>query len=646
MGVITTIEARCKDCYKCVRSCPVKAIRVTSGHAEVVDDRCILDGRCTRICPQKAKKVEGGLDRARGLLRPGARVAASLAPSFVAAFPEARPGQVVAALRLLGFSFIQETSVAARFVAAGHRLLVEGGRGPWPIISSSCPAIVNLVEKHYPDMIRHIAPVVSPMIAHGRLLKRALGPDSAVVFIGPCVAKKGEAVDKHVKGAIDAVLTFDELREWLSREGLDPGAAESCGFDRIRDIREVHDVHGAHGDDVGTPIEIRIEMGSGAVYEAGDVPGPARTFPVGGGLVKTADLPSDLLEEDIAVVTGLEECMEFLEALQAGAPEGIRFVEMMACDGGCVDGPFICSDLSLFERRRRVLSYSAGEVVSSADEVVGDGASEETAEGGDADNAGRERRAGAAGPDVPGRRMILLPLMRAYSARKVDAPEPGGEDIRRILAATGKILPEDELNCGACGYDSCREKAVAVYQGMAEIEMCIPYMRKRAESMASVTFNLTPNGIIITDTDLRILDVNPVVERKLGMRRDEIKGRRLNEFLDAAAFEEALRAGRVITREIAYPERGMVTLQTVVFVEEQGMILGVITDITEERKQREKLSSVRRETLDRAQEVIDKQMRVAQEVAGLLGETTAETKVLLTRLMKLFQSEEGNGAER
>ncbi|HHV62922.1 MAG TPA: PAS domain-containing protein [Firmicutes bacterium] len=624
MGVITTIEARCKDCYKCVRSCPVKAIRVTSGHAEVVDDRCILDGRCTRVCPQKAKKVESGLDHAQSLVRSGARVAVSLAPSFVAAFPGARPDQVVAVLRLLGFSFIQETAVAARFVAAGHRLLVEHGKGPWPIISSSCPAIVNLIEKHYPGVIGHIAPVVSPMVAHGRLLKRTLGQDTAVVFIGPCVAKKGEAADKHVKGAVDAVLTFEELREWLSREGLDPETLETqvesacagspdgpgggCGFDRI------------------PSASIRVEIAPGAAYLSTDSPGLARTFPVGGGLIKSAGLPSDLLEEDIAVVTGLEECMEFLEALPAGAPEGIKLVEMMACDGGCVDGPFICSDLSLFQRRRRVLSYGAG-----------------------SGSAGRGRYLRAASPELTGPQLpgqILLPLMRTYGARKVDAPEPGEEDIRRILAATGKTLPEDELNCGACGYDSCREKAMAVYQGMAEIEMCIPYMRKRAESMASVTFNLTPNGIIITNAGLEILDVNPVIERKLGMRRDEIKGRKLNELLDAVAFEDALKAKKVITREVACPERGMVTLQTVVFIEEQGMVLGVITDITEERKQREKLNSVRRETLDKAQEVINKQMRVAQEIAGLLGETTAETKVLLTKLMKLFQSEEGNGAER
>ncbi|HHY46399.1 MAG TPA: hypothetical protein GX506_03770 [Firmicutes bacterium] len=618
MGLITTIEARCKDCYKCVRSCPVKAIRIRSGHAEVVHERCILDGRCTVICPQRAKKVESDLGRVKEFLSSGRKVVAGLAPSFITVTGMITPGKLVSALTALGFWRVQETALAAEFVAREHaRLICEGRR---PLISSSCPAIINLVERHYPEFIPYLAPVASPMVVQGRLVKWALGRDVVFVFIGPCIAKKEEARDKHVRGAVDAVLTFDELYGWMEEAGIDAGALPESPF-------------------WPGPRWLRDMLVRGDTRAGG--PGLGRFFPVAGGLAGTAGMDAGLLARDVITISGIEQCLSYLSRFPREDEPAL--VEALACEGGCLDGPglreaALKAGQDLFARRERLLSYAEQEAPYGNDAPAG--VSSLSAgprdEPHDRDND-RDVDSKAPSGMPPG----VLPLRRAYSSKKVSLPQPGEEDIRRILEATGKFTGEDELNCGACGYDSCREKAVAVFQGMAEVEMCIPYMRKRAESMAQATFAFAPNGIIIVDKNLAILDVNPVIERKFLMRKEAVKGRNLEDLLDARVFKEAVAKGGIATGEVSYPAYGIVTSQTVVYVSEEDMAIGILADITEEKAREERLSKMREETLTSAQDVIARQMRVAQEIAGLLGETTAETKLVLTRLMELMRQDGG-----
>ncbi|HHY97340.1 MAG TPA: 4Fe-4S binding protein [Firmicutes bacterium] len=599
MGLITVIEAKCKDCYKCVRSCPVKAIRIHQGHAEVVEERCILDGRCITVCPQHAKKVASDVDHVRGLISSGARVIAGLAPSFISAFHEYGPRRLVSILKKLGFQDVQETAFAAEFVAREHARVIAAGRRP--LISSSCPAIANLLEQYYPHLLGYLAPVVSPMVAHGRLIKRFLGEDVAYVFIGPCVAKKNEARDKHVKGAVDGVLTFDELAAWILDVGLDLAELPEEDFMSMGDLYERM---GGYCD------EILRE---------------ARYFPMAGGLARTAGIEAGLLAEDLVTISGIEECMDYFSKFPI--EDGPDLVEALACNGGCLAGPGLYdiglqTGDDLYSRRRKLLEYAR--LKTPYGDLGSHGGVGKTEAGEDGMKGWHQQ-----GP-------IILPLRRTYGPRDIRAPQPTEEDIRKILAATGKLTPEDELNCGACGYDSCRAKALAVFQGMAEIEMCIPYMRKRAESMAQVTFNLTPNGIIIVDRDLKILDINPAIENKFQMRRDAVVGRHLEDFLDARVFRNAIEKNGLASGEVEYPAYGLVTSQTAVYVEDQGLVVGVIADITQERAQRDRLRKMQEETLMGAQEVITRQMRVAQEIAGLLGETTAETKLVLTRLMKLM----------
>lgn len=581
MDVIRTNEANCRDCYKCLRSCPVKAIRVERSYpsyqlrAQVDDMRCILDGHCIAICPQKAKGVRRDYPTVRDLIRSGAEVWLSLAPSFVAAFPQYRPGQIVAALKRLGFAGVQETAVGAEWVAAEHARLAQQSERTLTI-TSSCPAVVNLIEMYHPWAIPFLAPVVSPMIAHGRWLKAA-DPKRQVIFAGPCLAKHEEIHEPGLEGAIDHVLAFTELEQWWREQNIDPAGFSEQPFD-------------------------------------GPTPENAVLFPLDGGLLRTAGLSTDMLDKRVATVSGIDNCEAFIAGLQE-KPDDERpaLVEMMVCAGGCIAGPLMPQGQTedMYTRRRRVLRYR------------------DTHPG---------YTGGAEGAVLPADR-----LQRNYRDRTVARPTPSEEEIRAILGRSGKQTAADELNCGACGYGSCREKAIAVFEGMADPEMCIPYMRVKAESLSNLIVASTPNGILVVDAGGTILDLNAAAERMFEVPRTVAIGKPVSEFMDAGHFESVLSGAEpIIRKEELLAGKNRVARMTIVRSERENVAIAIFEDITDERAREEKLLKVRGETLERAQEVIDKQMAVAQKIAGLLGETTAETKVLLTRLMRVMK-DEGNG---
>jgi PAS domain S-box-containing protein len=593
VGIITTIDAKCKDCYKCLRTCPVKAIRMERGalphelHARVCEERCIFDGSCVMVCPQNAKKVASDLGSLRPLLGKGERVAASLAPSFPSAFPDVDPRVVPTALRLIGFSFVQETAIGAELVSEEYTRRFR--EEDTPLISSPCPVVVNLVERHYPEVIPYLAPIVSPMVAHGRYLKQIM-PGTKVVFIGPCIAKLGEREELGVDDAIDFVLTFEELKNVFLQAGVDLASLAPSRFD-------------------------------------GAVPETARLFPVEGGMLRSASLSTDMLDCDVLTVSGLESCKEVLKQFIRGMRQGDRtthlprLVDMLACEGGCINGPKNPSVEDVYTRRARVLEY----VKQSSDD--------------------RNRSKEADARDVPERPEIPQKLLeRSYRNLKPDVQAPDEGIIKAILAKTGKHSKSDELNCGACGYDSCRDKAIAVFQGMADPEMCIPYMRERAESVANLFVASTPNAIVVIDEDEVIRDLNAAAERMFKRKKGEVVGKNLSAILEPGYFRQALQEKTIVQGEVCYPDKELVTYQTIFYEPSERLAMGIIADITEERKRERRLLEIREQTLDKAQGVINKQMEVAQKIAGLLGETTAETKVLLTNLMNTFRNEgENNG---
>ncbi len=565
---ITTVADRCRDCYRCIRSCPVKAIRIEAENdklrARIVEDMCVLCGRCVLTCPQGAKKVTSRLERVKELLASGQFVVASVAPSFAAVLPTAHALVLPALLKALGFALVQETSWGAELVCRAQKQMADH----LPYISSACPVVVNLVEKYYPELISRLAPLVSPMVAHGRWIKQNY-PQSRVVFIGPCIAKKEEA--RQFPDAVDEVLGFDELWQWIKEEGLSPDRFEAVDFDPPHPQR-------------------------------------ARLFPVEGGALHTLSLSTDMLDTRVVAISGLVNCIDFLFQLQRGKIKHPPvFMELLACNGGCIAGPLMETAEDIFVRRQRIIEYFRAR--SSAASLT------------------REE-------DQP---LPLNMLRRRYRERKIYRPEPPEEAVRQILAQTGKYTPEDELNCGACGYNSCREKAAAVFWGMAEVQMCIPYMRRRAESMSNLVINAMPNGCIIVNRHLEILEVNPAAREMFGWQGKEITGQTLDQLIDATNFHRVLATGEPLNVLHTYEEYDRIIREVIFPLEKGEVVVGILVDITHEKRQQEELRQMKAQTIKRAREVINKQMKVAQEIAGLLGETTAETKVLLSQLIRLMQ---------
>lgn len=577
MELITTNEARCRDCYCCIRICPVKAIRIKpvedqEVHAQVVDELCVYDGRCVSACPQNAKKIPSDLNEVKQIIASGERVTASIAPSFAAALPLPDPALLPAVLKKLGFLSVQETALGAELVIHEHRRLGYDS----PLISSSCPVIVNLVEKHYPELIPMLAPIVSPMVAHGRLIKNQ-DPAARVVFIGPCIAKRDEIRTPQLSGAIDYILGFTELWDWMGQENIQLDTLEPIEFD-------------------------------------GPQPNLARLFPVDGGMLRTASLNTDIMDSKVIAITGLRNCIDFFKHLAARNVESPpRLMELLACNGGCIAGPLTIPGDDIFVRRQRIINYYKS----------------------------RSRR--SAGERSPGRREhISLPpeqMVRHYENKKMDLSVPSEETIKDILAQTGKYTAEDQLNCGSCGYNSCRDKAVAVFHGTAELQMCIPYMRKKAESMSNRVVATMPNGVIITTRDLVIVEINPAAEQMFNCSAKDTIGKYLRELFDPGNFQRVVDSKAPINVLSNYPRYNLNTREIIFPLDREQTIVGILVDITEDQRRKEELNTVKSQTIQKAQEVIEKQMMVAQEIAGLLGETTAETKVLLSKLIKLMREE-------
>ncbi|MBC5687380.1 PAS domain-containing protein [Mediterraneibacter sp. NSJ-55] len=568
MRVIDFRDAKCRHCYKCVRHCAVKAISVKDEQAHIMIDHCINCGRCLEVCPQNAKTFASDMDRVKGYLRQGFKTIISIAPSYAGVLEFDRPGQVVDALLKLGFAEVRETAEGAAMVTNEYKKIIRENKMP-NIITTCCPSVNDLIEKYYPECVPLMAPVVSPMIAHGRYIKKLYGNDVKVVFLGPCIAKKQEAIgDERVFGAIDAILTFEELAIWLEEAGID--------------------IHQCEEKPMGNPD-----------------PKINRLYPVSGGIVQSVVTEEEADEYHKVYVDGLENCMEMLECLKQGELTHC-FIEANVCEGGCAKGP---------ASARWNTSYVKAKV--KIENEVSHKAAKEL-------------------PD-----MSTEELKKKFQDNRLTDRMPTEADIREILKSTGKYTPEDELNCGACGYPTCRDKATAVFQGKAELSMCMPYALNQAESMSNVVMDVTPNMIFVIGSDLKILDCNKKAQELLGVGREEAVQRYIFEFIETQDIEETLRTKEpVIHKKIRLEHGKMTAEETIVYIENLDSVLVTFQDVTREEKMKEQHYNLKVETVEMAQKVIEKQMMVAQEIAGLLGETTAETKVTLTKLRDSILEEE------
>ncbi len=413
--LVSTIRERCRVCYTCVRECPAKAIRIAGGQAEVILSRCIGCGSCVLVCSQGAKRVLSSVDEVRALLHSGARVVACIAPSFPAEFAERDVRQVVAAVRKLGFSLVCQVAFGADLVARAYReLLAEHPKENF--IATACPAIVNFVERYHPELLPHLAPLVSPMLATARALRVRYGADIKIVFVGPCIAKKGEAASLTGDDRIEAVLTFRELREMLDSAEVWKGELVPSDFDPP---------HAALGG----------------------------VFPLPRGSLQTAGITEDLASNDVVAADGREAFPVALQEFSAGQLK-VHLLELLCCRGGCIMGAGMSQGLAPFMRRAHVSRHVKAER--------------------------QHFEPGAWAKDM--RALQDVPLDRTFQTANQTMPEPSADEIRSVMADMGKLGPDDELNCGACGYDTCRAHAVAILRGLAEDEMCLPFTIDRLKN--------------------------------------------------------------------------------------------------------------------------------------------------------------------
>lgn len=572
-NIIESISTNCQDCYRCVRACPVKAIRISHAQAKIVDSLCVHCGVCVRECPKKAKITISQLAEVRELLHSGAMVAASVDPAFAARFPGWKQLRLPSALRLLGFAHVAETAEGAQLVAKEAARLQ--GRGH--CLSTACPVVVEYVEKYRPEYLDMLLPLVSPMIAHGRLLKQRYGAACRVVFIGPCTARKQEARRAEYKGIIDNVLTFDELADWLDEENIDLAHCEESGFESYGDLAK------------------------------------ARLFPISGGLLKTSCGYADATDTQQLLISGNEDMQELLD--MPASQWGCSLAEALFCRGGCINGPCFspsgeCGNI--FSRRQQILDYS-----SSAGSL----------------------------PALPDSQPHLEAV---FHADPVWGDEVAERDIDRVFEQTDKSNPELQLNCGACGYDSCRDKAVAVLRGMAEPQMCMPFMRRQAVKRADKIIEASPSAFVLLDNELKLLHFNPAFARMFHCGK-EMLGRRLSSILDDSGFEELV-AGSAARCEAVKEKNGFHYQELLYSLPEDGQYVGVYTDLSQNKYDEKQLDLFKQQAVKQAQELLDHQIRFAQEMANFLGRSTAQNEEMVRQLIEICdfdsaQAEDGGGQQ-
>ena len=563
---IYTVTANCQDCYRCVRACPVKAIRVSGGQAKVEDDLCIKCGTCVQECPQRAKMIRSDIEQVKALLLSGQSVAASVAPSFAAVFGGALANRFPSALRALGFSHVSETAEGAKYVTNKTFEPKHSGN-----ICTACPAVVNYVEKYKPELLDALIPIVSPMIAHGRLL-RAAYPGAAVVFIGPCAAKKQEANRPENRDAVDFALTFSEVAQWMEEEGILIGNCSESSFENMGEI------------------------------------GDARLFPLQGGMLKTAGIAGDGVSGDILHISGADDVMGLFD--ETDMLNRYRYVEPLFCKGGCIGGPDFAGDKNLFARREMVINYAKSR--SARPEYI---------------------HSGGKSTDV------------SYSANfagiLVSSIEITENQINKIFERTGKTDPSFQLNCGACGYKTCVENAAAVARGMAEPEMCIPYMRRLAQQRTDKIIETAPNGIVVLDNELCMIKMNPAFQ-KMFMCNNGLLGRRISYLVNAEGYEELL-SGSTDLYESIRIKYGIRYHEILYALRDEDQYVGIYANISKLKYDDRQLDVIKTQTLVHAREFLDHQVRFAQEMAHYLGKSTAKSEEIAKRLINLYEQDGEDG---
>lgn len=549
--------SNCKNCYKCIRHCPIKAISFKDNKAEIIQEECILCGKCHLVCPQKLKIIRDDIHVVKEMLT-NQKVIVSLAPSFISYFHTSFDN-VKAALLKLGFYDVEETAVGATIVKKQYDKILENGQEDI-VISSCCHSINLLIQKHYKEALKYLAHVYSPMVSHGKDIKERID-NAKVVFIGPCIAKKDEGDKFH--DYIDAVLTFEELEKMLIQEDI---VIEKISSEKIK-----------------------VEKSK------------ARLFPITGGILKTMAKKSS--KYTYLAIDGVEECEAVLKDVIEGHIHNC-FIEMSSCHGSCVNGPLMKESDSIIAKDIEIVSAAGKEDFEVRDNV-------------DIDHN-------------------YMPIYNTQFAT------PSESAIQGVLDSIGKSNKENELNCGSCGYETCRKKAIAVLLKRATKEMCLPYLMEKAQSFSNNIVSQSNVGYLVLDENLNIQLANKKLCSIIGISNpDDIIKSSVSTILDPTDFAKALGGEKFPLYKKEYlSSYDKYIEKTINYDDKYHIIIVSIKDITNEELEKQKRNENAKKTLMIANEVIEKNMRSVQEIASLLGESAAETKIALLSLKETIDNDD------
>lgn len=562
---VYTETTECQDCYKCLRQCSVKAIEIRDGHAKVIPELCVMCGHCVRTCPVGAKRVRSDIERAKVLLNTGKKVIVSLAPSFIAELDTYGKANTIAAIKKLGFAGVSETALGAQEVSANIAKDLQKSDGGI-YISSACPTVVEMVKKYYPEHSNKIVDFLSPLLSHCKLLKKTYGEDIGIVFVGPCISKKVES-DRQNE-LLDISLTFAELREWWRQEGIEPEnieAEENEGF-----------------------LPGNAEEGS--------------LYPIDGGMVATVKANCFVNDAQFMTFSGIDNIKDVLEQLDDIKPTKPLFIEMLACKGGCVNGPCVENPGATALKRSEIIEYSKYDTEK-----------------------------------IP--RKPEIDITDFWDIEPVQEKEYSEQEIRKALEKVGKFSTEDELNCSGCGYDSCRDFAKALLEGKAEPNMCVGYMRQLAHKKADALIKTIPCGVVMVDENLRIVECNrrfcefsgeqieQIYDNKPGLEKASLE--KVFPFSDM--FEQVLVKGKTSFEKDIKHNNYFLHL-TIFTIEPRRLVGAIVQDITSPSVQKERI-------IKKARQVMNKNVETVQKIAYLLGENAADSEVILKGIVDSFEPE-------
>ena len=545
----------CKDCYKCIRHCRMKAIRFSGNLAYNVENLCVLCGHCYISCPQNAKVIVSDVEKVKVMLQSD-KVIALASPTYLAYFNTTYRAFEDGCKRL-GFVGLEEETLGYEIVLKEYdKILKKGEKNLY--ISSQCHSVNLMIQKYHSKLLPNLMNVVSPMIASAMDIKKR-HPDYKVIYMGPCIAKKDEA-ERYDK-LVDGVLMFNEVQDMFAKD----------------------------------KIVLNEKLKDDKLYKARE----AVSF---GGIEKLMKANPNY---EFVSVSDVNSCKYDLAEIGRGNIKN-AFIIMDMCKNSCLSGPtFIkLNHNSEITQKINMQNHYGKDVYSDAKYSHED-------------------------------------LAKYFDEIKHELKKPSKEELQEILITMGKDSPEKILNCGVCGYSTCYNKAIAIYNGMAEPSMCVSYMTEQAESFAENILQNAPFAVVAVNDKMEVQIFNSRAKRLFNIQNvNDIMGHPLSEILDTKDIESCYTDDKdQFSKEMYLSEYDKYVEEIIVPDKKHRNTIIILRDLSDVVNYKKKIETIDKNAIQIADNVIEKQMKIVQEIASLLGETTAETKVALTKLKESLSDE-------